>query len=292
MEDMAAAMGRSAQFCYPNLAVDFSEPEKRHINKFGAEQQGCRFCGECDIGCNFHAKNTLDFNYLKVAANRGADIETQCEVTRIEQLPDGQYRVSFKDHLNSGQDRSVSAKYVFVCAGAVNSSELLLRCRDQYRTLRHLSQRLGSNYSGNGDFLAFAFNTTEPFKPSEGPTITTGIVYSRKDGDADNWFIFQEGGYPKEIGALLQVLNPRQGFLKDLEVLARVELENLLRRSRNQPGDDPNTDHSAVFLAMGRDRANGRISLHPLTFSLDIEWPLQPNMALYGAEDRFVEVLA
>jgi cholesterol oxidase len=292
MEDMAAAMGRSAQFCYPNLAVDFSEPEKHHINKFGAEQQGCRFCGECDIGCNFHAKNTLDFNYLKVAANRGADIETQCEVTRIEQLPDGQYRVSFKDHLNSGQDRSVSAKYVFVCAGAVNSSELLLRCRDQYRTLRHLSQRLGSNYSGNGDFLAFAFNTTEPFKPSEGPTITTGIVYSRKDGDADNWFIFQEGGYPKEIGALLQVLNPRQGFLKDLEVLARVELENLLRRSRNQPGDDPNTDHSAVFLAMGRDRANGRISLHPLTFSLDIEWPLQPNMALYGAEDRFVEVLA
>jgi cholesterol oxidase len=86
------------------------------------------------------------------------------------------------------------------------------------------------------------------------------------------------------------VLNPRNGFLKDPEVLARVEVENLLRNSTNQRGVDPNADHSAVFLAMGRDRANGRISLHPLTFSLDIEWPLQPNMPLYDAEDRFVEV--
>ena len=211
MAEMAAAMGRSAQFCYPNLAVNFSEPERRHINKFGAEQEGCRFCGECDIGCNFHAKNTLDFNYLKVAADRGAAIETQCEVMQIEQLLDGQYNVSFiKDHRGNGQDRSVKAKYVFVCAGAVNSTELLLRCRDQHRTLPNLSRSLGSNYSGNGDFLAFAFNTKEPFKPNEGPTITTGIVYSRKDGGADNWFILQEGGYPKEIGALIQVLNPEK----------------------------------------------------------------------------------
>ena len=271
MAEMAAAMGRSAQFCYPNLAVDFGAPEIRHTKKFGEEQEGCRFCGECDVGCSFHAKNTLDFNYLKVASDRGADIESQCEVTQIEQLADSHYKVSFKDYRSDGQDGSVNAKYVFVCAGAVNSTELLLRCRDQHRTLPNLSQHLGSNYSGNGDFLAFAFNTREPFKPSEGPVITTGIVYSRKDGNADNWFIFEEGGYPKEVGALLQVLNPRNGFLKDLGVLTRAELDNLLRRSAEQSGADPNADHSAVFLAMGRDRANGRISLHPLTFGLDIE---------------------
>ena len=43
---------------------------------------------------------------------------------------------------------------------------------------------------------------------------------------------------------------------------------------------------------MGRDRANGRISLHFLTLGLDIEWPVQPNLPLYDAEERFVEVLA
>ena len=96
-----------------------------------------------------------------------------------------------------------------MCAGAVNSTELLLRCRDEFGTLPALSARLGERYSGNGDFLAFAFDTATPFVPSNGPTITTGIVYDRGAGANRAWFIFEEGGYPKEIAGLIQVLNPR-----------------------------------------------------------------------------------
>jgi cholesterol oxidase len=291
MAQMADAMGRSAQFCYPNIAVDFSEPEKSHTNKFGARQEGCRFCGECDIGCNYHAKNTLDFNYLKLAQDRAANVETQCEVTRIEPNSKGGYIVRLLDHRIDGQPCEVQAKYVFLGAGAVNTTELLLRCRDQYGTLPKLSAGLGSNYSGNGDFLAFAFNTREPFMPSEGPTITTGIVCARKDAGADNWFILEEGGYPKEVGGLLHVLNPKDSLLNEAKPLSRLELENLLRRSAAQPGPHPHADHSAVFLAMGRDRADGRLSLHPLTFALDIQWNLESNMPLYEAEDAFVKAL-
>ena len=291
MKQMAAAMGRSAQFCLPNIAVDFSNPGVPHANKFGATQAGCNYCGECDIGCNVHAKNTLDFNYLKIAQNKGAEIFPLCEVTRIAPVRGG-YSVTFSDHNNRGQLANVQAKYVFVCGGAMNSTELLLRCRDQYGTLPNLSRQLGSNYSGNGDFLAFAFNTGEPIMPSVGPTITTGIVYSRRDGDADNWFIFEEGGYPKEIGRLVQLLNPKDEFLKDLDILSRVELENLFRKSGAQSGVDPAADHSAVFLAMGRDHADGRISLHPLTLGLEIEWNSKSNGALYDAEERFAKALA
>jgi cholesterol oxidase len=292
MSRMARMMGRSAQFCFPNIAVDFSEPEKSHLNKFGARQEGCRFCGECDIGCNFHAKNTLDFNYLKLAQDKTAEVETQCEVTRIEPAAGSGYRVRFLDHRKDGQPGELQAKYVFLCAGAVNSTELLLRCRDQYQSLPNLSPRLGSNYSGNGDFLAFSFNTRESFMPSEGPTITTGIVYARKDGSADNWFILEEGGYPKEVGSLLQVLNPKNGLFGDAELLSRVGLDELLRRVAPQAGPHPAADHSAVFLAMGRDRADGRVSLHPLTFALDVQWNLQSNMPLYDVEDAFVRALA
>jgi cholesterol oxidase len=292
MKRMADAMGRSAQFCFPNIAVDFNTPNVPHLNKFKAEQRGCIYCGECDIGCNVHAKNTLDFNYLKIARDRGADIDTQCEVVRIEPLDNGGYRVTGRDHKSGGQLFATLAKYVFVCAGAVNSTELLLRCRDQYHTLPGLSERLGCNYSGNGDFLAFAFNTNEPFEPSRGPTITTGIVYSRQDDGANNWFIFEEGGYPKEVGALVQVLNPKNGLLKDLGMLSRVELENLLRKSGAPPEARAEADHSAVFLAMGRDSSDGRISLHPLTFSLEIEWNRGANAALYDAEERFSKALA
>lgn len=292
MERMAAAMGRSAQFCFPNIAVDLNEPEKSHPNKFGAEQQGCRFCGECDIGCNYHAKNTLDFNYLKVAQDKAALLETQCEVTRIEPNPNGGYTVRFLDHRKDGQPMELLAKYVFLCAGAVNSTELLLRCRDQYESLPNLSACLGSRYSGNGDFLAFAFNTHEPIMPNEGPTITTGIVYARKDGDADNWFILEEGGFPREIGTLIQVLNPRNGLLSDSQILSRLGLDELLRTVAPQAGPDPAAEHSAVFLAMGRDRADGRVLLHPLTFALEVQWNLRSNMPVYEVEEKFVKVLA
>jgi len=181
MKQVAAAMGRSEQFCYPNIAVDFNEPDVPRRNKFNADQRGCTYCGECDIGCNVHAKNTLDFNYLKVAQDHRADIATQCEAIKIAPLTGDGYEVTFRDHTAGGQLATVTAKYVFVCAGAVNSTELLLRCQRQYGALPDLSSRLGYNYSGNGDFLAFAFNTKDDVLPNVGPTITTGIVYSRND---------------------------------------------------------------------------------------------------------------
>ena len=184
------------------------------------------------------------------------------------------------------------AKYVFLCAGAVNSTELLLRCRDQYRSLPNLSTCLGSNYSGNGDFLAFAFNTRDPVIPTEGPTITTGIVYARKDGNADNWFILEEGGYPKEVGSLFQVLNPNNRLLPDTRILSRLGLDELLRAVASQAEPHPAAERSAVFLAMGRDHANGRLSLHPLTFALDVQWNLESNMPLYDVEENFVRALA
>jgi cholesterol oxidase len=48
MKSVAARLGRSDQFCYPNIAVDFGAPEVAHQNEFGATQKGCNFCGECE----------------------------------------------------------------------------------------------------------------------------------------------------------------------------------------------------------------------------------------------------
>jgi cholesterol oxidase len=291
MEEVARSLGRSAEFCYPNIAVDLGPPEIPHLNKFGALQKGCNFCGECDIGCNLHAKNTLDFNYLTAARSNGAEIGTQCEVVSIQPIADSgyNYNVHFKDHKNGGQTGACRAKHVFVCAGAVNSTELMLRCRDVYRTLPNLSDRLGHGYSGNGDFLAFAFDAKQQFKPSEGPTITTGIVYSRNDAGRNNWFIFQEGGCPKEIGGLLQLLNPKNRLGKEISVLTREALHEAFRSAASGKAGfpDPHSDNTAIFLAMGRDLSNGVIELHSLTGELKITWDTLSNLPLYSAESRF-----
>src|SRR5215469_15067626 len=142
MEVAARGLGRSNQFCFPNIAVDFGAPGLEHPNKFGMTQRGCTSCGECCIGCNVHAKNTLDLNYLAIAGSRGANIATLCEVFKIEPVATG-YKVSFKDHANNGQESEITARYCFVCAGAINSTELLLRCRDIHGSLDKLSPRLG-----------------------------------------------------------------------------------------------------------------------------------------------------
>jgi len=281
MKAVAAQLGRADQFCYPNLAVDFGAPEAAHPNKFGATQRGCNFCGECDIGCNFHAKNTIDLNYLKVAADQGAEIITQCETVGVE-ASGGGYVVRFVDHAGGGTG-ATQARYVFVCAGAVNSTELLLKSRAAGK-LGGLSDRLGSGYSGNGDFLAFALDTADPVEPSRGPTITTGIVYARRDNGLDNWFIFEEGGFPKEIGGLLQALKA-ENFFDNAEIRSRSALQDAVSSAARGRlgGAAPAAERTAVFLAMGRDLANGAMRLGALG-DLQIDWDVPSNLPLYEAE--------
>lgn len=287
MKTAAEKLGRGEQFYYPNLAVDLGPAGKSHQNKHGVEQAGCTYCGECDIGCNARAKNTLDLNYLALAERAGAEVRTQSQAIRITPSAEG-YVVAYKDHHEGGVEKELQAKAVFVCGGAVNSTELLLRCRDEHRTLPHLSDALGKEYSGNGDFLAFAFDAAEPFEPNIGPTITSALIYDQQTEDVRSWFTLQEGGYPKQIAKLFQLLRPGAGAFLAADRLVREELERELRAaaSRTGAGDDDRASRSAVFLAMGRDRARGRIELHPVTRSLRIRWDLADNLPLYGAEAR------
>jgi cholesterol oxidase len=288
MREVAAKLGRSDQFLYPNLAVNFDDPKVRKPNKFGAVQGGCNHCGECDVGCNNQAKNTLDLNYLKAAENTGnIDLSLQTSVTNIEPAGDG-YRVHYRNHA-SDTNGSVEARAVFVCAGAINTTELLLRCRDEARTLPRLSPALGHRYSGNGDYLAFAFETERPFEPSVGPTITTGIVYDRGPEDDRTWFIFQEGGFPRELASLIQTINPNGGALQQVTAHAKRDVERLgIALGGEHVGKHQDVGaSSAVFLAMGRDLANGRIEVLPATNLLRIQWDVPSNMPLYSEQQRF-----
>ncbi len=86
-----AAKDLDADWFLPNLAVTFApEPGADPVpgepivepraNLHGRTRQTCRLVGECDVGCNFGAKNSLDYTYLTAAWHAGADIRTRCEV--------------------------------------------------------------------------------------------------------------------------------------------------------------------------------------------------------------------
>ncbi len=302
MLQVAEKLGRGAQFCYPNIAVELDDPGQERLNKFAVPQSGCTQCGECDVGCNIHAKNTLDLNYLALAERAGADVATLAEVTRIEPAGkpgDPAYRVTFRDHGAAGVERSVVGKRVFVCAGAVNSTELLLRCRDEHHTLPAISDALGRRYSGNGDFLAATYETSSAFEPWTGPTITTGIVYDRGEGDERVWFILQDGGFPKAVAAMTELLKPcgaggGVSWAREADGLLRDDLTVAFAQAVKQIVGEASDDarRTALFLAMGRDRADGRISLVPITNTLRIEWDLPRNLPLYEAEAGLVADLS
>ena len=85
MEDLVERMDRAAGTVRPNLAVRFAaDPNVPQVNRHGVVQYGCTFVGECVIGCNQGAKNSLDYNYLAIAERAGAVAVTAAEVIRIE----------------------------------------------------------------------------------------------------------------------------------------------------------------------------------------------------------------
>jgi cholesterol oxidase len=281
MEDASARLGRGAQFFRPNLAVRFEGAgEDPTPNKFGALQSGCLHCGDCDIGCNVGAKNTLDLNYLTVAEGAGTEVATQAEVTGLAPT-DGGFEVRYQDREDGGAERSVVGDQAFICLGAVNTTELLLRCRDQHRTLPALSARLGDGYSTNGDFIAFGIGTSPSFEATKGPTITTACIHDMDEGGRRLRLLVQDGGYSHQLNHFLPLLHPVR-----LAQLAGRELGGHLSHHGQRLHDllVEEGDSIAALLVMGRDSANGKIELaHPL-HHLRIRWDTPANLALYAAE--------
>jgi cholesterol oxidase len=281
MADALQSAGRRDQTFFPNLSISFRDPSQPpEPNRFGAIQSGCTYSGECIIGCNVGAKNSLDMNYLALAEREGAQIATHSEVTRVEPTSDG-YRVHFRDPSHHGPVEHVDARWVFLCTGAINTTELLLRSRDQHRTLPGLSDRLGERYSGNGDFIAFAHDSTSRVEPTRGPTITTACVYDRVIDGRRTWFVAEDGGYAPQLARLLPFVHPerigRHAEWSD-EPGAGTDLERPLSE---RLVDDTDT---AVMLVMGRDRADGHVELAGHDHHLRVRWNTAANLPLYAAE--------
>ena len=180
--DAAETLG--LDWMLPPLAVSFASPgqppvpgqllAEEHPNLHGMPRMTCRLCGECDIGCNDGAKNTLDYTYLSRAVDAGAEIRTLCEVRRIDRdAASGQYRIGYTDRNAVSPDASpdgsrpgvspgpggevtVTADRLVIGAGTFGSTFLLLRNRAAFPSL---GPALGTRFSGNGDLLTFLLHS-------------------------------------------------------------------------------------------------------------------------------------
>jgi cholesterol oxidase len=295
MAAAARAIGRSWESS--PLAVAFSASEGRPPaigeclpedpdNLFGLPRSTCRLCGECDIGCNYGAKHTLDHTYLSQARACGAVLRTLCEVTAIAPHEYG-YAVTYRQHLAGREGvpeellddpeherATVLAKRVVVAAGTMGTNRLLLRNRIN---LPRLGGRLGEGFSSNGDLLTFAWDSKKRLDMARGPVIT-GTIGWDEDPPNRRMFQVQDAGVPALAQWMFHALDAPvtlatghrallswlwRSFRGDRDTHIGSELAALIGKGTFSAGTLP-------LLGMGRDIPGGRFFLDGE--DLDLSW--------------------
>ncbi|OTB06144.1 hypothetical protein M426DRAFT_118907 [Hypoxylon sp. CI-4A] len=194
-------------------------------NSCGVEMQPSALTGQDATGLNDGSKTTTLVTYLADAWNWGADMFCEAEVRYIHKAPEpqsgyivyfawhGRNRGHFKANLHGDLMWVHAKKAVFLGAGAIGTTEILLRSKNMGL---ELSEKVGQNMSGNGDILGFGYNTDEevnamgnpmpsPYHPI-GPCIN-GIIDNR-DGHENplDGYVLEEGSVPKALVPLLQIV--------------------------------------------------------------------------------------
>ena len=295
--EAAEKLGHADRFSKAPLAVTFSPewnyqlPEPftaKHSRPFtnaqGQQQGTCIHLGNCDIGCDVRAKNTLDLNYIPLAEQRGADVRPLHVVRAIERR-NGGYGVLF-DRIEHGRlvRGSETAARVIVAAGSLGSTELLLRCRDEHRTLPALSRTLGQGWSANANVLSTAVYA-DPGRVEQtlGPSIASAIDFTDGSRDGER-FVIEDDGFPNLILNSLRACLDAPG--------AAGFGRGLLQQIEDHVRGDPNLRNVMVWLGAGMDAGDGQLSLKrrlltPWVRDLDLEWTPQHSR---GVIEAIVEV--
>lgn len=128
---------------------------------------------------NNHGKVSLDKSYLAAAVGTGkVTIETLHQVRTIRQQNDGTYLLTVEQRDTDGKllaTKEVSCRHLFLGAGSLGSTELLLRARET-GTLPNLSSEVGGGWGPNGNIMtARANHMWNPTGPKQSSIPALGI---------------------------------------------------------------------------------------------------------------------
>jgi len=259
----------------------------------------CERQGRCMLGCLPAARHTLN-KVLFVKALRGNDtrvtLSPESEVRTIDRV-DTSYDVTYFDRRNNSEKKKIArAPQVFLAAGVLGTTEILLRSRRDGGI--QFSDKLGSGFSTNGDFGAVANGTkrrTSDGKtakmsvfPTRGPINTCDIRF--KSGN--QYFTIEDAGIPSMFAKIVHMgLKDRQALLAlkdwtsfvggDTSSTTTSLYESIRQRLSGGKPQDASKDRHATeaeliddvffFNAMGEDNANGQFTLKG--DDLDLDWP-------------------
>ncbi len=330
MREAAETLG--LDWLLPELAVSFRNPGEAPVpgvplreerpNLHGRPRETCRLCGECDAGCNYGAKNTLDYTYLSRAKDHGAEIRTLSEVRSLEPVdgPGGGrsgYRVTYVTHQPS-EDRAVvpitrlptttvKARRVVLGAGTFGTTYVLLRNRSVFPLI---SAALGTRFSGNGDLLSVVADAhrrvdgrslPRHLDPSVGPVITSAIRLADSHdgtGATGRGFYVEDGGIPAFLAWMAESAGALSTARRATAFVARRLVAHLSGKPRSHISGDVSTllgggrvSSTAVpILVMGRDIPDGVMRLRD--GDLDLNWTTRASETYFNRVQQTIHDLA
>jgi cholesterol oxidase len=258
---------RRGDFSKAPIAVNLTQVGDGQPNAFGVPQRKCTLCGDCVMGCNVGAKNTLTMNYLPLARQRGASLITQVEVHafRLSDRPEYRYRLHATQREYAGsrlQQHNVViyTNMLVLSAGVFGTNKLMFEAQ------RHsgiaFSEQLGQRFSGNADAIAVSYNSDRQLDsvgygahaapPWEvGPTITALGDFRRVPG---RQHLIEDGAFPSAlVHALGLFLATRHAWRGGRRVWHDLLKRDLLSNRATA------LNHSQVWLSMGHDYADGKL---------------------------------
>lgn len=298
------------EWMLPPLAVTFANDGAEPVpgepiieaerNLHDRTRSTCRLCGECDVGCNYGSKNSLDYTYLSAAKRAGADLRTLAEVKTLAPRAGGGYLISYRQHVPGEPAHAdtplttISANRLILSAGTFGTTYLLLANRAQFPGL---SRTLGSRFCSNGDLLAFALRCSKPTANGKqpwaldgtyGPVITSSLrMPDALDGGTGRGFYVEDAGYPAFMSWLVETAGfaatlgraQRLAWRRLLSALGINSTTNLSADIANLLGPGNLSASSIPLLGMGRDVPDGNLSLEDGLLSSD--WTIKRSSPFF-----------
>ena len=291
------------QFHFAPLTIEMQGA----VNKAGVALNACTLCGDCMTGCNVGARESLDTNLLVKARKLGAEIYTGASVLKIRRIPgvsthspEGLWELEVVHTNRSLRQRQkeplkLRTHKLVLAAGTFGSTEILMRSESKDL---HFSDRLGTQFSCNGDNLAAIYKAreeansvaeeTQPLTGDSdnprhvGPTITGFLKVPASESKVG--FLVQEFSTPAPLKRLFEELVTTTDLLQSLASKDGTD------HAPNHPAHDPLAvsdlaiRHSCVVGLIGHDQADGilrmpgtgpRALVPPLEKRKDYEGQLQ-----------------
>lgn len=322
MSDLAKAASLQAK--PPPLSIAMAAGS----NSAGTRLNACTSCGDCMTGCNVGAKDSLDTNLLRLAHQGGVEIYTGATVHSLRRSeadskngpkePKGVWalRVTHTNPKLQAKEPErllVFAKRVILAAGALGSTEILLRSRSESLVF---SSRLGEKFSCNGDNIAAIAGLPKETKscadPTDkfverkvGPTITQSIEVPSQA--AGKHFLVQEFAIPGAFRQVLDEVVTTTRFIQKLVTPDGSVHEALPSHHPSAPVPDPLgvsrqlVNKTLIVGIIGHDDAAGALYLPDTRLgncsqyeqgTLRIAWPDAKHSAWLEESHQFLEKLA